>query len=148
MLWRKNYFVLGRIEQLRQDKNLLYQHDEPNKQIIEGRLSYVPLESPIRLSFNSRQRPPHLHIVPLGGSMPLYFHFLVIAHMHLNKIFPHAFAQSEGPPWGASWAEIRTWNGLSGLQPLDALTLATPSWLRSTLTWQRRTLSKLRSTLT
>ncbi len=43
--WEK-YFVLGRLEKPRQDKILLYWHDEPIKPTKEGPLSYVLLESP------------------------------------------------------------------------------------------------------
>jgi hypothetical protein len=42
----KKYFVLGRLEQSMQDKNLFYCHDEPSKPTKEGPLSYVLLESP------------------------------------------------------------------------------------------------------
>ncbi len=40
------YFVLSGLEHPRQDKNLLYRHDEPNEPTMEGVLSYVLLESP------------------------------------------------------------------------------------------------------
>ncbi len=43
---KKKYFVLGRLEQPRQDKNLLYWNDEPNEPIKEGPLSFVLFESP------------------------------------------------------------------------------------------------------
>ncbi len=39
-------FVLGRLEQLRQDKILLYQQDKPNEPTKEGPLSCILLESP------------------------------------------------------------------------------------------------------
>jgi hypothetical protein len=42
----KKYFVLGRLEQPRQNKNLLYLHYEPNEPTKEEPLSYVLLESP------------------------------------------------------------------------------------------------------
>ncbi len=44
--WGKKYFVLGRIEQPRQDKNLLYQQDQPNEPTKERPLSFVLFESP------------------------------------------------------------------------------------------------------
>jgi hypothetical protein len=37
---------MGRLEQPRQDINLFYRHDKPNKQIKEGLLSFVLFESP------------------------------------------------------------------------------------------------------
>jgi hypothetical protein len=42
----KKYFVLGRIEQPRQTKNLMYQHDKPNEPTKEGPLSFVFFEFP------------------------------------------------------------------------------------------------------
>ncbi len=48
------YFVLGRLEQLRQNKNLLYRYDMPNEPTKEGTLSFVLFD----LSFNSQQGPP------------------------------------------------------------------------------------------
>jgi hypothetical protein len=40
-------FVPGRIEQLRQNKNLLYQHDKPSEPIKEGFPSFVLFEVPV-----------------------------------------------------------------------------------------------------
>jgi hypothetical protein len=37
----KKYFVLGRLEQLKQNKNLLYRHDKPNKPTKKGPPSFV-----------------------------------------------------------------------------------------------------------
>ncbi len=55
-----NYFVLGRLDQPRQNKNLFYsQHDKHNERIKEGPLSFVLFESPIHFSFNCQQGPPH-----------------------------------------------------------------------------------------
>ncbi len=56
MKWRQKNFVRGRLEQSRQDKNLLYRHDEPNEPTKEGpfRTPWVP----ICLSINSHQGPP------------------------------------------------------------------------------------------
>ncbi len=42
----KKYFALGRLEQPRQDKDLLYRHNEANEPTKEGPISYVILESP------------------------------------------------------------------------------------------------------
>ncbi len=42
----KKCFVLGRLKQPRQDKNLLYRHDEPKEPNKEGPLSFVLVESP------------------------------------------------------------------------------------------------------
>ncbi len=38
----KKYFVLGRLEQPRQDKNLLYQHDEPNEPSEDSLSPHLP----------------------------------------------------------------------------------------------------------
>jgi hypothetical protein len=46
---RKKYFVLDRLKQPRQNKNLLYWHDKPNDPTMEGPLSYVLFESPFTL---------------------------------------------------------------------------------------------------
>jgi hypothetical protein len=43
---RNKYFVLGRVEQPRQNKNLFYRHDKLKEPIKEGPLSYVLFESP------------------------------------------------------------------------------------------------------
>jgi hypothetical protein len=42
---RNKYFVLGQLEQPRQDKKLLYQQDKPNEPIQEGPVSFVLVES-------------------------------------------------------------------------------------------------------
>jgi hypothetical protein len=42
----KKYFVLGRLELPRQDKNLLYRHEEPNEPTKEGPHPFVLVESP------------------------------------------------------------------------------------------------------
>jgi hypothetical protein len=42
----KNSFLLGRLEQPRQNKNLLYWHDKPNQATKEGPLSFVLFEYP------------------------------------------------------------------------------------------------------
>jgi hypothetical protein len=41
----EKYFVLGRLVQPRQNKNLLYRHDKPNEPIKKGPLSFVLFES-------------------------------------------------------------------------------------------------------
>ncbi len=41
----KKYFVLGRLEQPRRNKNLLYQHDKPNEPTKEGPPSFVLFET-------------------------------------------------------------------------------------------------------
>ncbi len=46
---RKKYFVLDRLEQPRQDKNLLHRHDKTNEPTKEEPLSFVLLESPFVL---------------------------------------------------------------------------------------------------
>jgi hypothetical protein len=43
---RKKIFVVGRLEQQRQDKNLIYQHDKPNEPTKEGPLPFVLFEPP------------------------------------------------------------------------------------------------------
>jgi hypothetical protein len=54
----ENYFVLGP-EQPRKNKNLLNQHDKPNKPTKEGPFSFVILESPFTsVSTVSRGHPP------------------------------------------------------------------------------------------
>jgi len=51
--WVKKYFVLGWPEEPRQDKSLVYRHDEPNEPTKE-----CPLLVPIHHCFNSQQGPP------------------------------------------------------------------------------------------
>ncbi len=58
--WGEKYFVLGQLEQQKQEKNLSYQHNELNKSIKEGPLLYVS----ICLSFNRFQQS--------AGPIPLY----------------------------------------------------------------------------
>jgi hypothetical protein len=43
---RKKYFVFRQLAQPRQDKNLLYRHDDLDEPIKEGPLSFVLFESP------------------------------------------------------------------------------------------------------
>jgi hypothetical protein len=43
---REKYFVLGRLEQPRQNKNLLYWHDKRDEPTKKGPLSFVLFESP------------------------------------------------------------------------------------------------------
>ncbi len=62
---RKKYFILGRLQQPRQNKSILYRHDKPNKPAKEGPLSFVLFESPfIPVSTVSRGHPSviSLHI--------------------------------------------------------------------------------------
>jgi hypothetical protein len=55
---RKKYLFLGRLEQPRQNKNLLYRHDKPNEPTKKGPLSFVLFESPFTsVSTVSRGRP-------------------------------------------------------------------------------------------
>jgi hypothetical protein len=61
---RKNYFVLGRLEQPRQNKNLLYRQDRPSEASKEGPLSFVLFESPFASVSTVSQGPP-LSIVSL-----------------------------------------------------------------------------------
>ncbi len=63
---KKKIFCVGRLEQPRQDKNLLY--DEPNEPANEGSLCYVLLESPFCFSFNSWHGPPISTVVSLVNS--------------------------------------------------------------------------------
>jgi hypothetical protein len=97
----KKYFVLGRLDWTRQDKNLLYQHDEPNKPTMEGPLSYVLPESPFASVSTSQQGPP-LSIVSLytppaykGRNIylpPAYFQSLVPTSDTDKMLCPNIFA--------------------------------------------------------
>jgi hypothetical protein len=61
--WNK-YFVPGRLEQPRQNKNLLSQHDKPNEPTEEGPFSFVLFESPFFLvSTVSRGHPSVIYLV-------------------------------------------------------------------------------------
>ncbi len=56
--WGNKFFVLSRQEQLRQNENLLYQHDKPNEPTKEGPLSFVLFELPFTwVSTVSRGHP-------------------------------------------------------------------------------------------
>ncbi len=61
--WGKTYFVLDRLEQLRQDINLLYRNEVASKPTKEWPLSYWVSIFP---SFNLRQGPPFLIYNLLG----------------------------------------------------------------------------------
>jgi hypothetical protein len=53
-----SYCSMGRLEQSRQDNNLLYRHEEPNEPTKEGLLSFVFFESPFAsVSTFSRGHP-------------------------------------------------------------------------------------------
>ena len=55
----EKYFVLGQLEQPRQNKNLLYWYDKPNEPTREGPLSFVLFESPFTsVSTLSQPGPP------------------------------------------------------------------------------------------
>jgi hypothetical protein len=57
----KEYFKLGRLHHPRQNKNLLYRHDnEPTKETKEEPLSFVLFESPFTSVSSSQQGPPPL----------------------------------------------------------------------------------------
>jgi hypothetical protein len=56
-LVRKKYFVLGRLEQPRQDKNLQCRHNKPNKPTKKGPLSFLLFKVHINLS--SEHPIPH-----------------------------------------------------------------------------------------
>ncbi len=57
--WRgKNYFVLGRLEQKRLNKNLLYWRDKPKETNQERTPFKCALWDPNHLSFNSQRGPP------------------------------------------------------------------------------------------
>jgi hypothetical protein len=61
---RKKYFVLGQLEQPRQDKNLLYRHHEPIEPTKEGLHSYILLDSPFAsASTVSRGHPTLVSLV-------------------------------------------------------------------------------------
>ncbi len=63
--WEEQKYVeVGWPEQLRQDKNLLYRHDEPNEPTKEGPPSFLLHKTNICLSFNIQQQ--HLSLVSLG----------------------------------------------------------------------------------
>jgi hypothetical protein len=60
-------FALGRLQQPRQDKILLYRHNEPNKPTRkEGPFSFVLLESPFT-SASTVSRGHHSSLVSLGA---------------------------------------------------------------------------------
>jgi hypothetical protein len=59
------YVLLGWLEQPRQDKNLFYQHNEPNEPTSEGHLSYVLLESQFSsVSTVNRGHPSLVSMIP------------------------------------------------------------------------------------
>ncbi len=63
-----NYFVVGRLEQPRQDKNLFYRHDKPPTNQPRKTSLCTPWV-PIHLCFNSQQRPTPL-LVSLIALLP------------------------------------------------------------------------------
>jgi hypothetical protein len=71
---KKILCTVGRIEQPRQDKNLLYRHEEPNEPNEEGPLLFVLFESPFApVSTVSRDHPS---LVSLVEKLFLLFTFL------------------------------------------------------------------------
>jgi hypothetical protein len=54
----ENYFGLCRLEQLRQNKNILYRHDKPNEPTKKGPLSFVLSESPFTSVSTFTRGPP------------------------------------------------------------------------------------------
>jgi hypothetical protein len=63
IVWEKN-FELGRLEQPRKDKNLLYRHDKANEPTKAGPLSFVLFESPFTsVSTVSRGHPSLVSLI-------------------------------------------------------------------------------------
>jgi len=46
IVYGEKNFVLGRLEQPGQNKNILYRHDKPNEPTKEGTISFVLFDSP------------------------------------------------------------------------------------------------------
>jgi hypothetical protein len=67
---RKKYFVLDRLKQPRQNKNLLYWHDKPNDPTKEGSISFALFESPF--TSVSHVRRGHPSLVSLGVTTVQY----------------------------------------------------------------------------
>jgi hypothetical protein len=62
----EKYFVLVRLEQLRQNEKLLHRHDKPNEPNKEGPLSFVLSESPFTsASTVSRGHPSLDSLLPI-----------------------------------------------------------------------------------
>jgi hypothetical protein len=98
---RKKYFVLGRLEQPRQNKNLLCWHNQPNEPTKKGLLSYVLVESPFAsVSTVSRRHPSLVSLatttIPQPGVLILQSirkllqeaNFLVQAILFLELVLP------------------------------------------------------------
>jgi hypothetical protein len=65
---RKTYFILGRLEQPRQTKNLLICPDKPYKPTKEGPLSFILFESPFAsVSTVSRGHPSVVYLDSTHG---------------------------------------------------------------------------------
>ncbi len=67
---RGKYFVLGWPEQPRQEKSLLYRHDEPNEPTTEEPLSFVLFESPFASVSTVSRGHPSLVSLMLTAQLP------------------------------------------------------------------------------
>jgi hypothetical protein len=109
---RNKYFGLGRLEQSRLDKNLLYRHDEPHEPTKEGPLSYVLLKSPFASVLAvSRAHPSLVSLLPTPGFLkteqvkPVVFTFYYMYNF-VFLVFSLGWIHTGSPP--GYRAEIRT----------------------------------------
>jgi hypothetical protein len=69
----KKYFVLGRLEQPRLNKNLMYRHDKPKEPTKERPLSFVLFESPFVLVSTVSMGHPSLVSLSSTDGFPFDF---------------------------------------------------------------------------
>ncbi len=83
--WGKKYFVLGRLVQPRQDKNLLYRQDNSNEPTKEGPLSFVLFESPFT-SVSTVSRGPPLSSLSMANKLILEVQIRHVFYTYFSAI--------------------------------------------------------------
>jgi hypothetical protein len=76
----KNILYWAELEQPRQKKNLLYQHNKPNEPNKEGPNSFVLFESPFTFVSNSQQGPHSLVSLVKTEKTPLNADESIMTH--------------------------------------------------------------------
>jgi hypothetical protein len=88
---RKKIFVLGQLEQPRQNTNLLYRHYKPNKPTKEGPVSFELFESPFPIiSTGSRGHPSLVCMRGAKFYFPAQISFLFF-HTGFHQAYPATF---------------------------------------------------------
>ncbi len=96
------YFVLSRLEQPRQDKNLLYRHEEPNEPT--KRISFICILESLFASVSTVSRGHPSTLYSLSGP--------------ILRASPQRSHRLEDRPWSSSWPACLEERGMGRLRDL------------------------------